>query len=318
MTTGRAMPTVGVVGEALVDVLPVDDGDLLRAHPGGSPANVAVALARLGVDTRFLGRTSTDRWGVLLRDHLAAEGVGVEGAVGDEPTAIAFVDVGAGGTASYRFLWQGTADRLLGAVDLAVALERVDAVHVGSVACVLDPGAEAIAEVVAPIEERRVVSLDPNVRPALVDDLEAARTRWLALADHSHLVKTSDEDLGFLFPDHDVERAAWELLDGAQTHLVVVTEGAAGARAFTPRFEVPIPSRPAGDVVDTIGAGDTFMAGLLAGLAERDLLTVAALRHLDVDAARAVGAFAAEAAGAVVTRAGADPPHRTDLDPHPG
>lgn len=308
------MSTIGVVGEALIDVLPTD-GELLRAQPGGSPANVAVALARLGVDTHFLGRTSTDRWGVRLRAHLDEQGVVVDGDVGDEPTAIALVDVGHDGAASYRFLWEGTADRQLGVADLTIALESLDAVHVGSVSCVLDPGAEAIAEVVAPIEERLVVSFDPNVRPDLVDDVEEARARLLALADHAHVVKVSDEDLQFLFPDHDAERAAWELLDGAQTHLVVVTEGSAGARAFTPRFEVPIPARARGAVVDTVGAGDTFVAGLLAGLSERDLLSVPALESLDVAAARDVGSFAAEAAGVVVTRAGADPPRRAELPP---
>lgn len=307
------MTSIGVIGEALVDIIPDDGADTLRAHPGGSPANVAVALARLGVDTRFLGRTSTDRWGDRLREHLAGEGVVVEGSVGDEPTAIAFVDVASDGAASYRFLWEGTADRRIGAAELTLALESLDAVHIGSVACLLDPGADAIAEVVAPIEERLVVSFDPNVRPSLVDDVEGARARLLALADHAHVIKASDEDLAFLFPDHDLERAAWELLDGAQTHLVVVTEGAIGARAFTPRFEVPIPPRPQGAVADTVGAGDTFMAGLLAGLAERDLLTVGALKGLDVDAVREVGAFAALAAGAVVARPGADPPRRADL-----
>lgn len=309
------MTTIGVVGEALIDLLPVDgpDSDLLRGRPGGSPANVAVALARLGVTSRFLGRTSTDRWGRRIRDHLIAQGVDVDGPVGPEPTAVALVDVEDRGQATYRFLWQDTADRQLGVTDLTLALEHVDALHVGSVACVLDPVGDAIDRTVAAIEERLVVSFDPNVRPALVEDAAAARRRLLDLADHAHVIKASDEDLQYLFPDHDVERAAWELLDGAQTQLVVVTEGAAGARVFTPRFEVPVAAEPRGEVVDTVGAGDTFMAGLLVGLADRDVLAVPALKTLDVDTARDAAAFAAEAAGVVVTRAGADPPHRTDL-----
>lgn len=310
------MATVGVVGEALVDVLPVDadDGsDLLRGHPGGSPANVAVAMARLGLDSHFLGRTSTDRWGRRLRDHLTAQGVTVDGAVGDEPTAIAFVDLDDEGRATYRFLWDGTADRQLDAPTLAAGFDGLDAVHVGSVQCLLPPGADVIAAAVAPIEERRVVSFDPNVRADLVEDVEVARARLLDLADHAHVVKASDEDLAFLLPDHDVERAAWELLDGAQTQVVVVTEGERGARLFTPRFELPVAPDPRGDVVDTVGAGDTFMAGLLAGLADHGALAVGALKAIDADTARAVARVAAAAAGVVVTRAGADPPTRADL-----
>ena len=309
------MATIGVVGEAVVDLLPVPggDGDLLRGRPGGSPANVAVALARLGVTAHFLGRTSRDGWGQRLRQHLADQGVVVAGAVGDEPTAMALVDVGADGQPTYRFLWDGTADRHLGVTDLTLALGDLDAVHVGSVACVLEPAADAIAQVVAPIEERMVVSFDPNVRPDLVDDVALARRRLRDLADHAHLVKASDEDLAFLFPDHDLERAAWELLDGAQTQLVVVTEGARGARVFTPRFEAPVPPRAAGPVVDTVGAGDTFMAGLLAGLVEHGALDVASLKRIDVTTARDVARFAAAAAGVVVAREGADPPRRDEV-----
>lgn len=314
------MTTIGVAGEALIDLLPVggQDSDLLRGRPGGSPANVAVALARLGATSRFLGRTSADRWGERIRQHLTAQGVDVDGPVGPEPTAVALVDVDHRGQPAYRFLWHDTADRQLGVTDLTMAIEHVDALHVGSVACVLDPVGDAIAQTVAAIEDRLVVSFDPNIRPALVEDVDAARRRLLDLADHAHVIRASDEDLAFLLPDHDVERAAWELLDGAQTQLVVVTRGAAGARVFTPRFEVPVAAAPHGAVVDTIGAGDTFMAGLLVGLADRDVLTVPALKRLDVDTARAAATFAATAAGVVVTRAGADPPHRTDLPSQTG
>ncbi len=313
------MTTIGVVGEAIVDLLPVPGEDeLLRGRPGGSPANVAVALARLGVTAHFLGRTSRDTWGGRLRHHLAEQGVVVAGPVGDEPTAIALVDVGPGGAATYRFLWEGTADRHLGVTDLTMALHDLDALHIGSVACLLEPAAGAIEQAVAPIDERMVVSFDPNIRTGLVPDAAQARRRLRLLADHAHLVKASDEDLAFLFPDHDVERAAYELLDGTQTHLVVVTLGADGARVFTPRFDLPVPPRPAGALADTVGAGDTFMAGLLVGLAERDALTVAALKRIDADTAREAAGFAAAAAGVVVTRAGADPPRRDEVPPGDG
>jgi fructokinase len=310
------MSVIGVIGEALVDVFP-SDGTTLQARPGGSPANVAVALARLGIDTRFLGRTSSDRWGAMLRDHLESQGVTVAGPVGDEPTAIAFVATDVAGQASYRFLWDGTADRMQDAQELEAGLEGLDAVHVGSVACVLEPGAGAIDTVLAPVDERLVVSFDPNVRPALVADAAAARRRMLAIADHAHIVKASDEDLAFLFPGHDVERAAWELLDGTQTHLVVVTHGADGAEVLTPRFQAPVPPVTLGPVVDTVGAGDTFMAALLTALDERDLLTVRALKALDVTTAIEVGRFAAEAAAVVVTRQGADPPTRAQVPAPP-
>lgn len=312
MGPGGAVTTVGVVGEALVDLLPAG-GDLVRGQPGGSPANVAVACARLGLPTRFLGRTSRDRWGARVRSHLESNGVVVAGEVGDEPTAIALVDVDGDGRASYRFLWDGTADRLLDREVLARAVADLDVLHIGSVACVLEPCGSVIASVVHEVEEDRVVTFDPNVRAGLADDPATARARLRTLAAASHVVKASDEDLAFLLPDHDVERAAWELLDGEQTQVVVVTAGAAGARLFTPRYELPVPRSAVGAVVDTVGAGDTFMAGLIAGLDEQGALSVPALKTLDADTARAAAGVAAAAAAVVVTRPGADPPHRADL-----
>lgn len=306
------MSRVGVIGEALVDLIAVDD-DTMKVQPGGSPANVAVALARLGVESHFLGGTSRDRWGDRLRSHLQAEGVVLAGRVGDEPTAVAVVDLDEDGQARYRFLWEGTADRMLRTEDLAPAVDGLDAVHVGSVACVLEPAASAIADTIAPIGDQQVVSFDPNVREALVDAPDVARARLQGLADAAHLVRASDEDLGFLFPDHDTGDAARQLLDGTRTHVVVVTRGADGAELFTPRLQLPLPVVVPDRVVDTVGAGDTFMAGLLAGLAEHGALTVSALASLDAATAREVGHLAATAAAFVVGRVGADPPRRSEL-----
>lgn len=306
------MTRAAVLGEALVDLLPRDDG-ALDPHPGGSPANTAVALRRLGLDVDFLGGVSTDRWGRQLAEHLEAEGVVLPTARRDEPTALAIASLADDGSAVYRFLWEATADRSVTADDLPTDLGDVDVVVVGSVDAVLRPVADAVLDLVRREHEKRVVVLDPNLRPTIVDDLDAARARLLELASYAHVVKASDEDLELLLPDLDPDEAAFQLLDGEATQLVVVTRGDLGALVTTPRFQLPVPADPAGRVVDTVAAGDTFTAGLVTALAERDLLDRHALRRLDSDDAAAVGRFAAAAAGIVVTRAGADPPRRDEL-----
>ncbi len=303
--------SIGVIGEALVDLLPGAD-DTLVGRPGGSPANVAVALARLGADSHFLGRLSSDRWGRRLQQHLAAEGVHLDGGTGDEPTALAVVDLAADGSASYRFLWEGTADRLLDPAHLEAALEGLDALHVGSVGCLLEPGASAIAQAVG-LAGPRVVSFDPNIRPDLAEGVVGARDRLLDLASRAHVVKASDEDLAWLLPDLAEAEAAHRLLGGASTRLVVVTRGADGAAVFTRGGHARVGAVEQGPVADTVGAGDAFMAALLVGLAEQGALDVAALDDLDVDAARHAARLGAEAAGVVVTRPGADPPTRADV-----
>lgn len=307
------MARVGVIGEALIDVLPFD-GDLLIGRPGGSPANVAVALARLGVPTTFFGRTSTDSWGERLRDHLRAENIRLEDApIGGEPTAMAFASMSADGQATYRFLWEGTADRCLTLAELPPTL-AVDVLHIGSVACVLEPGASAIADLAERERGRCLVTFDPNPRPSLELDPTSVRRRLTHLAGMAHVIKTSDEDLAFLFPKRDIDETARSLLASETTRMVVVTRGSNGASMWTsPGDEIAIPVDSGGRVVDTIGAGDTFMAGLIAGLAEHNLLDTEKLERITVDDAREVGSLAATAAGIVVTRAGADPPHRDEL-----
>lgn len=299
-----------VLGEALVDLLPDDQGRLVP-HPGGSPANTAVAMRRLGIDVTFLGGISRDRWGDVLAGHLESEDVRLHGQRRDEPTALAVATLRHDGSASYRFLWDGTADRAVTAADLPDGVEA-DVVVVGSVDAVLEPVAGAVRALVTR-EGRHVVVLDPNLRPSIVDDLDATRARLLELATHAHVVKASDEDLELLLPDLDPDEAAFQLLDGEATQLVVMTRGDDGALVTTPRFQLPVPAVDVATVADTVGAGDTFTAGLVTALAERDLLDRHALRSLASDDAEAVGRFAAAAAAIVVGRHGADPPRRSEL-----
>lgn len=307
---GMPAARIAVLGEALIDLLPMTGG--LRAVPGGSPANAAVAMARLGLDVTFLGGLSHDAWGQQVAEHLRSNEVACEGPVTDHPTALAVATVGDDGAASYRFLWDGTADREVITADLPDDL-NVAALVVGSVDAVLPPVADAVLELVRRVHEDVVVVLDPNLRPSVTGAPDTTRERLLELAGYATIVRASDEDLAVLHPDLDPDEAAFQLLDGEATQLVAVTRGADGAWMTTPRFQLPIAAPAVDTVVDTVAAGDTFTAGLVAALAERDLLTRPALRRLSSTDAAEIGRFAAAAAAIVVTRAGADPPHRHDL-----
>lgn len=302
--------SIAVLGEALMDLLP--DGGVLRGLPGGSPANAAVAMARMGLCVTFLGGCSTDTWGDRIVTHLQDNDITVAGQRSSHPTALAVATVGVDGSATYRFLWEGTADRAVTAADLPADLD-VAALLVGSVDAVLGPVADAVLDLVRRVHEDVVVVLDPNLRPSIIGDLDAARERLLELAGFATIVKASDEDLSLLLPDLDPDEAAFQLLDGEATQLVAVTRGGGGAWMTTPRFQLPIPAADVPEVVDTVAAGDTFTAGMVTSLAERGLLTRSSLRRLSSDDALAVGRFAAIAAGLVVGRVGADPPHRSEL-----
>lgn len=303
---------IAVLGEALVDLLPGPDRTYI-GHAGGSPANAAVAMARLGLDVTFLGGLSSDTWGTFLAQHLAANGVDTPVVGIDAPTTLAVADVGDGGVVTYRFLWDDTADLQVTTADLPADLGDTAALLVGSVDAVRGPVSDAVRDLVIREHERRVVVLDPNIRADIIGDVEDAQARLLELASFAHIVKASDEDLAILLPDLDPDEAAFQLLDGEATQLVVVTRGAKGAWVTTPRFQVPLPAAVADTVVDTVAAGDTFTAGLITWLAEHDLLRAGPLRTLNSEAASAAGRFAAEAAAIVVGRVGADPPHRHEL-----
>ncbi|MGI8522380.1 MAG: PfkB family carbohydrate kinase [Nocardioides sp.] len=290
-----------VVGESLVDLVHRDG--TTHEHPGGSAANVAVALARLGRPVRLATAWADDAYGGLLARHLTQSAVGVVGdPVALDHTATALAEVGEDGSASYTFnvTW-----RLNPLPDQSPVV-----VHACSLAAVVEPGAGAVRELLERLRPEATVSYDVNARPAVTGagpDVVAAVERVVALAD---LVKASDEDLAILWPDRSWQDAAAALLDRGPS-AVVVTRGDHGATWVGRDGSVTVAAEPVA-VADTIGAGDTFGAAMIDALWGRGLLG-GRLPTLDERAARSVLEHATRAAAINVSRPGAEPPYRHEL-----
>ncbi|MGH3321826.1 MAG: carbohydrate kinase family protein [Streptosporangiaceae bacterium] len=309
---------IAVAGEALVDLVAGTDGRTFRAYPGGSPANVAVGLARLDLPVTMLARLAPDAFGRLLRDHLRASGVVLDLALdAGEPSSLAVATLDAAGGATYDFRVRGTADWQWCDSELPDPLpDAIAALHTGSIAMALDPGAQALERFF--IRERGgdavTLSYDPNLRPGLMGDPASNRRRVERQAALAHVVKVSEEDLRWTHPREPYESVAARWLDHGAC-LVVVTRGAGGAYAATREAEVERPAA-AVEVVDTVGAGDAFTAGLLGGLHDRGLLGAGSAKRVGtLDGAVLADLLdgASLAAGLTCTRPGADPPTRTDL-----
>ncbi len=305
-------------GEALIDLVPVvTDGELAYLpRTGGSPYNVALGLGRLGVPVGFFGRVSGDPFGQLLRSRLVAEGVDCRLLrQGDEPTALAIVHLSPNQEPVFVFYGDGSADCTLSGDDLPSPdeLAGTTALHFGSISLVREPGATVYEQLMRRESGRRVISLDPNVRPGLIGDRAAYRRRlegWVALAD---IVKVSQADLAWLYPGQEPVDAARGLLAEGPS-LVVVTRGAAGAVGITASGMVDVPGTPV-IVRDTVGAGDAFTASLLGFLALRGRLDRARLRSLGEDDLRSCLVLANRAASITCTRSGAQPPTRAEVEP---
>lgn len=298
-----------VAGESLVDMTPCDCGGTAGyvPHPGGSPYNVAVGLGRLGVPVSFLGRVSTDRFGRMLQARLADSRVSLDlVATGNEPTTLAIVHVGTG-EPEYSFYAEATADRLL-LPEHVGALPDGAALHLGSISLLLEPGASTLDGLMRRESRRRLLTLDPNIRPGLIDDADTFRRRvqtWVELTD---VVKVSEADLAWLYQGVPPEDVAARWLD-AGAALVVVTSGTDGALAVTPTASA-YAEAPEVVVADTVGAGDAFMSGLLAHLHANAWLTREAVAGLEQEQLLDLLAVANEIAGDTCTRPGADPPWR--------
>ncbi|MFC5137874.1 carbohydrate kinase [Actinomycetospora rhizophila] len=308
--TGRIV----VGGEALVDLVPTGDGHPddpaltpLAPRLGGGPFNTAVGLGRLGVPTTMLTRLSTDPFGDALVRRLEANAVDT-GLVqrGPEPTTLAVVTLDAAGAARYAFHVAGSADRLV--ADPGELPADTAAVAVGTLSLVLEPGASRYADLAVREAERgRLVSLDPNLRPGLVDDPDAVVARLDRIARVAGLVKLSDEDA------ERWGRTPEDVLD-AGAGAVVLTRGSAGLAAYTRGGGVvTAPAASVGPLVDTIGAGDSVHGALLAWLADHDALHRDTVARLDADDWAAALGFAARAAAWTVSRAGAEPPWRREM-----
>jgi fructokinase len=309
------------MGEILVDFLPLEEHGAtvgFRMHPGGSPFNVAVGLARLGQPAAFVSKLAGDFFGRYLRDYLERQGVATRCLLHDDHalSTLAFVAM-EDGEPAYTFYREGAADTRLTAGEVSAAcIDETRILHFGSISLLDGTTPDAVLQTVQRLQGQALLSFDPNLRPTMVRDEAAYRAligRLLALSD---LVKVSAADLAWLLPDASPAEAAAHLLAQGPA-LVVVTLAEAGALALrSEQQETPqqwhIPAF-AVQVADTVGAGDSFSAGLLAALAEHDIDTRAALLALDAADLIEILRFAAAVSAITCTRSGANPPHRDEV-----
>lgn len=306
---------ITVLGECVADAFaePASTSNelALRVLPGGGPANTAVSLARLGTPARFLARLSGDVFGRLFRSHLEASGVDLSDAVrATEPSTLAVAELDAQGQAAFSFHARNTADWQWTAQELArVDLSGTACLHTGSLALVQQPGAAVVEDFLASAAPHATISIDPNVRPLLVhpDVYRARLAHWCTLAD---VLRLSEDDLELLLPGTPPEQAcdSWH---AAGARLVVITRGADGALASLDGERVQVPAVPT-SVADTVGAGDSFTAGLLHHLGARGLLG-GRLTELRLDDVAEACRFGARVAALTCSVVGPNPPWESEL-----
>lgn len=313
----QAKHPVIIGGENLIDSIADTSGttaDGFFHNLGGSPYNVAVALGRQGVLTHYVTPISTDDFGVRLAAHLEAQGVTLTGPRLDAPTTRAIVTL-KDGIPQYRFLRDGTAERMMTAQMLQAAIPATARhFHIGSLA--LAGGADAEiweAAFIAAAQAGICTSLDPNVRPSLIDDPDSYHARITRLLGHATIVKLSDEDLEWLYPNLPQDAALAELRSHTKAALVTLTKGPDGAEAWTTHHLVRIANPQFSGLIDTIGAGDTLMATLIAGLAVNDQLGKNAIMALSEDALAALIKRGIYAACLNCTKEGCNPPTAAQL-----
>lgn len=301
-------------GEALIDMLPRESRQgepAFAPYAGGAVFNSAIALGRLGVPVEFFSGLSSDLFGQQIREMLVSSNVGSRyAAISARPTTLAFVRL-AEGHATYTFYDENTAGRMLTQADLPLLGDDIEAMLFGAISLIPEPCGSAYEALMRREHDCRVTMLDPNIRPGFITDRQKHVDRILRMITLADIVKLSDEDLAWFGHDGELEDLIRNWLEDGPK-LIVVTHGAAGAVAYTQRHMVAVASEPV-DVVDTVAAGDTFNAGLLASLHEQGVLHKTRLAELGEAEIRDALTLAAKAAAITVSRAGANPPWRHEI-----
>lgn len=300
--------SIWVCGEVLIDLIPVAAGSTDRApHVGGGPANTAKALSRLGHNVHFIDGISTDAYGEMSREELLRDEVKLDLAhKTDKPTALAIVSLDSNGSASYEFKLENTATFDFNLDWLPdPSRHKPNVLHIGTLATVIQPGELALYDWALQVAEFAPIVFDPNIRPAVLADrdlYEAAIEKWAAI---SSVIKVSDDDLAWLFPEQSLDDVAerW-VRDGAA--LVVITRGIQGLIGFTADGAVEVPGVKV-EVADTVGAGDTVGAIIVEAMIEKGIMA------LTGDLLQEVLHRAAKAASITCSRPGAQPPYKHEL-----
>jgi fructokinase len=302
-------------GDALVDFLPVrsvDGRDAAVPVAGGSCLNIAVGMARLGAPAGFVGGISTDLFGRIVADHALTSKVDLRYATRSaHQTTLAFVRY-VGGEPQYAFYDEATASRNWTYRAGAIPFGEIEAIHVGSTTLANNQGAAQTLAMIEDADGATTVSFDPNCRPNLVRDKARYVEQMDAFAAAADIVRMSDVDFEFLYGGRDYEERARALM-ATGTSLVVVTHGIKGAQAWH-RATGPVKvEAPTIDVVDTVGAGDSFQAALLFALRAIGRIKSETLAQADAGELDRVLSFAAACAAFTCSRAGADPPRHSDV-----
>ncbi len=314
---------IGVIGESLIDFI-AKGGEMVVSFDsavGGCGINAAIAAARQGSAAGFIGKISADMFGNRILDHLVQNHVIFDPTLcaAPEPSLLAFASLDERGSASYAFYLDGSAPLALSKEELLTVMgENTDllVVHIGSLALTLEPSSSAILAALREFKPQPIIFLDPNVRPAVIADADAFRVRMEEAIDLASIIKLSDEDLLYLYPDSDIHVQAKQLAVKKQKH-VVLTLGRDGAVWYTPAGDavsMPIIDLP---VVDTVGAGDTFSGAILTYLHDRGFFGEPGeephLKELSVPLITEVLRWASAASAVNCSRKGCDPPTKEEV-----